>query len=200
MPTTEPDSTATPTAAEAPAATPATPRTDIYFRIRRFAPVLVVLFCIGVLVLAALVSPFKHPGPDLKLSQPLVADAGDPTAAYVVIHDGGGSDVLLSASTPAASSVVLQQWQTSMTDPEGHLVTVDHLDVPGFGDLRLQPGSDQLLLTGLTAPLTTGATIPITLQFQRSGTITVQAEAQSYDEIGRRLLPPRVQVSQETSN
>ena len=87
-----------------------------------------------------------------------------------------------------------------MTDPEGHLVTVDHLDVPGFGDLRLQPGSDQLLLTGLTAPLTTGATIPITLQFQRSGTITVQAEAQSYDEIGRRLLPPRVQVSQETSN
>ena len=51
MPTTEPDSTATPTAAEAPAATPATPRTDIYFRIRRFAPVLVVLFCIGVLVL-----------------------------------------------------------------------------------------------------------------------------------------------------
>lgn len=188
--------------ADAPSPTPGPrpERTDIYFRIRRFAPVLIVLFCIGVLVLAAIVSPFKKPGVDLKLTQPLVASEGDPAAAYVIIHDGGGSDTLLSASTPAAASVVLQQWQTSDADPDGHPVTVDHLDVPGFGDLRLQPGSDQLLLSGLVAPLTAGTTIPITLQFERSGAITVQAEAQPYEEIGRRLLPPRVQVSEGNQN
>ena len=181
--------------------TPATPqpRTDIYASIRRLAPVLIVLFCIGILVFAAVVHPFEKPPVALELRTALVASEGDPTAAYVVIHNGGGSDVLLSASTPAATSVALQEWQTSVptdgTEPVGHLVTVPQLEVPGFGDLDMQPGGDQLLLSGLTAPLTVGATIPITLEFQRSGTRTVQAEAQPYDVIGDRLLPPRLKAT-----
>jgi copper(I)-binding protein len=170
------------------------PRTDIYARIRKFAPVLIVVFCAGLLVIVALIRPFGKPPVDIELRSPLVASEGDPTAAYVVVHNGGGSDTLLSASTPAADSVVLQQWQTSDSDPAGHLVTVDSLDVPGFGDLRMQPGSDQLLLTGLRAPLVIGETIPITLTFERSGERTVEAEAQPYEVIGDRLLPPRLKV------
>lgn len=181
-----------------PAASPQ-PRTDIYFRIRRAAPVLVVLFCAGILVTVALIHPFTKPPVSIEVRTPLVASEGDPTAAYVVLHNGGGSDVLLSASTPAAATVVLQQWQTSQpadgTATVGHPVTVDHLDVPGFGDLRMQPGGDQLLLSGLVEPLRVGQTIPLTLVFQRSGTRTVQAEAQTYDTIADRLLPPRLKVS-----
>jgi len=170
------------------------PRTDIYARIRRFAPVLIVVFCAGLLVTVGLIRPFSKPPVDIELRSPLVASEGDPTAAYVLVHNGGGSDVLLSASTPAADSVVLQQWQTSDSDPVGHLVTVDSLAVPGFGDLRMQPGGDQLLLTGLRAPLIVGETIPITLTFERTGERTVEAEAQPYDVIGDRLLPPRLKV------
>jgi hypothetical protein len=182
-----------------PAAATPPQRTDIYARIRRMAPVLIVLFCIAILVFAAVVHPFQKPPVALELRSPLVASEGDPTAAYVVIHNGGGSDTLLSASTPAAASVVLQEWQTPEstdgTEPLGHLVTVSQLEVPGFGDLHMQPGGDQLLLSGLTAPLTVGSTIPITLEFARSGTRTVQAEAQPYDVIGDRLLPPRLKVT-----
>lgn len=182
-----------------PAAATPPPRTDIYARIRRLAPVLIVLFCAGILVFVAIVHPFRKPPVALELRSPLVASEGDPAAAYVVIHNGGGSDTLLSASTPAAATVVLQQWQTTEptdgTEPVGHLVTVPQLEVPGFGDLAMQPGGDQLLLSGLTAPLTVGSTIPITLEFARSGTRTVQAEVQTYDVIGDRLLPPRLKVS-----
>jgi copper(I)-binding protein len=186
------------TTPEPPTPSPA-PRTDIYARIRRAAPVLVVLFCAGMLVFVAIIHPFTKPPVAIEVRTPLVASEGDPTAAYVWLHNGGGSDVLLSASTPAAATVVLQQWQTSQpgdgTQTVGHLVTVDHLDVPGFGDLRMQPGGDQLLLSGLVEPLRVGQTIPITLVFERSGTQTVQAEAQTYDTIADRLLPPRLKVS-----
>lgn len=179
-----------------------TPRTDIYARIRRFAPVLIVVFCIGVLVFVAIVHPFTSPPTAIELRTPLVASEGDPTAAYVVIHNSGGPDTLLSASSPAAASVVLQQWQTDpgpssdgTAAPTGRPVTVDHLDVPGFADLRMQPGGDQLLFSGLTAPLTVGSTITITLTFERSGVRTVQAEAQPYEVIADRLLPPRLKVT-----
>lgn len=171
------------------------PRTDVYARIRRFAPVLIVVFCAGLLLTVGLIRPFSAPPVDIDLRSPLVASEGDPTAAYVIVHNAGGSDTLLSASTPAADSVVLQQWQTSDADPTGHLVTVDSLEVPGFGDLRMQPGGDQLLLTGLRAPLVVGASIPITLVFERAGERVVEAEAQPYDVIGDRLLPPRLKVS-----
>lgn len=170
-------------------------RTDIYARVRRFAPVLIVVFCAGLLAAMAVVSPFKKPPTDIELRTPLVASEGDPTAAYVVIHNGGGSDTLLGATTPAANSVLLQQWQTTESDQIGRLVTVDSLEVPGFGDLDMQPGGDQLLLTGLVAPLEVGSRIEITLRFERSGERTVLAEAQPYDVIGDRLLPPRLKVS-----
>lgn len=173
---------------------PSPPRTDIYARIRRFAPVLIVVFCAGLLITVGVVRPFSTPPVDIELRSPLVASEGDPTAAYVIVHNAGGSDTLLSASTPAAASVVLQQWQTSDTDPTGRLVTVDSLEVPGFDDLRMQPGGDQLLLTGLRAPLVVGQTIPMTLTFERSGERTVEAEAQPYDVIGDRLLPARLKL------
>jgi copper(I)-binding protein len=76
----------------------------------------------------------------------------------------------------------------------GVLTNVDQLDIPGFGDLRLQPGSDQLLLKGLTSPLTVGQTISITLQFKRAGVITVEATVATYDDIADRLLPPRLKL------
>jgi copper(I)-binding protein len=176
------------------------PKPDIYARIMRFAPVLLVLFCAGLLVLVGFIRPFDTPASSLQMRDPLVGADNDPTGAYMVIHNAGGPDTLTGASTPAATSVILQT--VSPSDPNsdnsgtpGVLVPADHLDVPGFGDLRLQPGSDQLLLQGLTAPLIVGQTITITLQFQRAGTVTVDAEVQPYSVIADRLLPPRLKLS-----
>ena len=173
---------------------PPAPAPDIYARIRRFAPVLVVTFCAGLLVLVAIVRPFSSPPAAIELQSPLVGADADPTAAYVVIHNAGGNDTLVGASTPAATTVEIQEREGQTETDAGVLVTVDELDVPGFTDTRLQPGGDQLLLTGLTRPLAAGDTISLTLQFERAGTLTIDAEVASYLDIADRLLPPRLEI------
>ncbi len=189
-PTSPTGAPASPTSARPPAA----PSGDVYATIRRFAPALVVVFCAGLLLVVALVRPFPSPAPAIELHDALVGSEGDPVAAYVVIHNTGGNDTLLGASTPAATTVELQERETSEADPAGVLVTVDHLDVPGYADTRLQPGSDQLLLRGLTRPLAVGDTVPLTLDFERAGTLTVHAQVRTYLDIADQLLPPRLVV------
>lgn len=168
------------------------PRPDVWSRIMRFGPIFIVLFCIGVLVLVGVVRPFERPAPELTTHDVLVGADHDPTGAYLVVHNAGGPDTLESASTPAATSVELQ---SPSNDAGGALVTVPTLAVPGFGDLRLQPGGNQLLLRGLTAPLTVGQRITLTLQFRTSGAITVEAEVAAYSSIADRLLPPRLKLA-----
>ncbi len=191
---TEPDGSApTQTTDEAPAAATTTaPPPDIYARIRRFAPALVVLFCAGLLVMVAFVRPFDSPPAAPELRTPLVGADVDPTGAYVVIHNAGGNDTLVGASSPAAATVEIQQRQGKTQTEPGELVVVDRLAVPGFSDTRLQPGGDQLLLTGLVRPLAAGDTVQLTLQFERAGAVTVDAEVASYVDIAERLLPPRL--------
>lgn len=166
-------------------------RPDIWSRIVRFGPVFIVVFCIGVLVFVGVVHPFETPAPVLTTHDALVGSDHDPTGAYVVIHNAGGPDTLLSASTPAATSVDLQE---PSTDGDGALVTVSSIEVPGFDDLRLQPGGDQLLLRGLTAPLAVGQEVSITLEFRKSGTVTIEATVATYSDIADRLLPPRLKL------
>ena len=186
---------------------PATPTPDVWARIMRFAPVYVVLFCIALLVIVGIVRPFESPAPAISVRDALVGADFDPTGAYMVIHNAGGADTLLSASTPAAASVQLQTMSTPVPTTTaiggddapvgGILMVVDHLDVPGFDDLRLQPGSDQLLLKDLVAPVSAGQTISITLEFEKAGTITVEATVATYDDIADRLLPPRLKLNGE---
>jgi hypothetical protein len=178
---------------------------DIYARIMRFAPLYVIVFCVGILVLVGFIRPFESPDSAISTHTELIGADHNPTGAYMVIHNAGGSDTLLSASTPVAASIQLQEITpvatTTSTDAQGVtanlggvLTDVDHLDIPGFGDLRLQPGSDQLLLKGLTGPLTLGQKVPITLQFEKAGAITVEATVATYDDIADRLLPPRLKL------
>jgi copper(I)-binding protein len=184
--------------------TPSSPKPDIYARIVRFAPVYVVVFCIGVLVLVAFLRPFESPASEMTFKNELVGANSNPTGAYFLLHNAGGSDKLLSASSPVATSVVLQviDPMTTTTTPEGTAtggtyITVDHINVPGFADLTFIPGGNQLLLSGLVTQLSVGQTIPITLQFERAGAITIDAEVQPYSTIADRLLPPRLKLPGE---
>jgi len=178
---------------EPPTSAPA-PAPDIYARIRRFAPVLVVLFCAGLLVLVAVVRPFTSPPAEPELRDAFVAEGPEPTAAYVVIDNVGGNDTLIGASTPAAGTVELQE-RVGLTDTDpGELVSVSELPVPGYAETRLQPGSDQLLLSGLTRPLAVGDTIELTLVFERAGEVTVEARVATYLDIADALLPPRLVI------
>ncbi|MEX1217644.1 MAG: copper chaperone PCu(A)C [Acidimicrobiales bacterium] len=184
--------------------TPSTsiPERSIYTRILRFAPLYVVVFCTGVLLLVAFLRPFESPKPTLSTSTELVGSDNNPTGAYFNLRNSGGPDTLLGASTPAASSIALQiiDPTTTSSTPDtltsgGSYITVGSIDIPGFADMKFAPGGNQLLLTGIDTPLVVGQTIPITLQFERAGTLTITAEVQPYSVIADRLLPPRLKLS-----
>jgi periplasmic copper chaperone A len=195
--TTEPTTPATapgsPEPADPGSAVPVAIPPDIYARIRRFAPVLVVLFCGGLLVLVAVLRPFDSPPAAPELRDAFVGADADPTAGYVVIQNGGGNDTLVGASSPSAT-VEIQERVGATDDDPGELVTVTELEIPGFTDTRLQPGADQLLLTDLAEPIAPGDTIQLILEFDRAGTVTVDAQVATYLEIADRLLPPRLVI------
>jgi copper(I)-binding protein len=152
-----------------------------------------VLFCAGILFVMAVIRPFPDPGADPVLGDAMVGAGSDPAGAYVLIDNEGGSDTLLGASSPAAEAVELQQRQgVTDTDPGGVLVTVGELPIRGYEETRLQPGGDQILLSGLVRPLAVGDVVEITLDFERAGAVTSEFRVETYDEIARVLLGPRV--------
>lgn len=104
------------------------------------------------------------------------AAAGQPTAAYMTIANaGGGPDALLSASTPAASSVEIHQTSTDASGMTG-MTPVRVVDIPAGGSVTLRPGGTHLMITGLAEPLTAGGTLELRLVFEHGGTVVVQAE------------------------
>ena len=104
--------------------------------------------------------------------------AGEPAAAYLVIHGGGTADALLKASSPQAGSVELHETSTDASGMTG-MKPMDRLDVPAGGTVSLAPGGMHLMIMGLSKPLEVGQKLELDLVFEHAGTIVVQAEVRS---------------------
>jgi copper(I)-binding protein len=99
-----------------------------------------------------------------------------PAAAYFVITNAAGqADALLSASSPAASSVELHQTLTDASGMTG-MHPVARLDVPAGGRVTLEPGGYHLMIMGLSKPLEVGTSLELDLVFEHAGQVVVQAE------------------------
>ncbi len=93
------------------------------------------------------------------------------SAGYLLIRNAGPkADRLLSASSPAAKSVELHE--TTMTDGDMQMREVKRLDLAPGVVVSLSPGGMHLMLIGLVKPLKVGEVIPLTLRFERAGTVT----------------------------
>jgi copper(I)-binding protein len=168
--------------------------------LRRWAPALVVLGAIALLVLVAIVSPFGTTPPDVRVTTALVGAGVDPAGAYLVLQNDGGSDDLVAVTSPAGEVSLERRVIDGATDQEA-LEPAASLRVGGYEETRLQPGGDQLLLTTTDgrAP-TVGETVSLTLEFRLSEPITVDAEVLSYDDVGATLLPPRIVAGATTTS
>lgn len=94
-------------------------------------------------------------------------------ACYVTFQTDA-DDRLLGGSTPAAAALQLHEMSTQdgvmkMGEIEGGL------PLPAGQVTHLAPGGAHLMLTGLAAPLTEGASISLTLHFADAPDVTVQA-------------------------
>ena len=100
------------------------------------------------------------------------AGAARAGAAYLRIVNAGPEDDWLTAiSSPVAGRAELHSHV--MTDGVMRMRRIGSVRVPGGQSAELKPGGDHVMLFGLTAPLKKGGTFPLTLAFEKAGTVTV---------------------------
>jgi copper(I)-binding protein len=98
---------------------------------------------------------------------------------FLTVANGGkAADRLVAATSPASARVELHTMSMEGGVMRMRQVT-GGLDVPAGGRLELKPGGYHLMLIGLKKPLVRGTTVPVTLQFQRAGKVTVQLKVES---------------------
>lgn len=95
----------------------------------------------------------------------------------VVTNKGRTADRLVGVASPAAGKVELHTMSMDGGVMRMRPVT-GGLPIPAGGTLTLAPGGYHVMLIGLKAPLTLGAMVPLTLRFERAGTITVQLKVE----------------------
>ena len=94
--------------------------------------------------------------------------------AFMTIRNTGhADDRLVAAASPAAARAelhthIMADGIMKMRPVEGGIA------VPAEGMAELKPGGLHVMLLGLAAPLAEGATIPVTLTFEKAGAITVE--------------------------
>ena len=94
-------------------------------------------------------------------------------AAYLRIENAGDNDRLIAASSDRAGKVELHSME--MTDGVMRMREVEGgVPVPANGNVALEPGGLHIMLMGLTQPLVEGERFPMTLTFEKAGTIEVE--------------------------
>jgi periplasmic copper chaperone A len=94
-------------------------------------------------------------------------------AAYLSItNKGDAADRLLAASSPRAQKVELHTH--IMEDNIARMREVPAVDIAPGATATFQQGGMHIMLVGLTAPLTVGEKVPLTLRFERAGSVDVE--------------------------
>lgn len=94
----------------------------------------------------------------------------DVTAGYLTVTNAGSeADRLVSATSPAAASIELHAHIH-----DGGMMRMEQvpaIDVPAGGTVALEPGGLHLMLFGVQADALAAGPVPVTLTFERGGTV-----------------------------
>jgi copper(I)-binding protein len=95
-------------------------------------------------------------------------------AAYMTLaNNGTAADRLLGATTPLADKVEFHK----ETEENGvsRMREVPSIEVQPGAKVTFKPGEMHMMMVGLRQPLKEGQTLPLTLQFEKAGSIPVTA-------------------------
>lgn len=96
-------------------------------------------------------------------------------AGYVQIDNKGKQrDRLMSATTAGMNRVELHTIITE--NGVAKMREVTGIDVPASGSVKLSPGGFHIMFLGLSEPFKAGATVPVTLKFEKAGEVKVNFE------------------------
>jgi periplasmic copper chaperone A len=136
---------------------------------------------LGLLAFAVLATPLHAQETQARAGNLIVAEASaratPPGATVGVIYfsirnTGATADALESVSTPAAGSVQLHA--TSRVNGVMQMREVKAVACPPGVTVKAEPGGLHVMLIGLTAPLTLGASLDVTLKFHAAGVLTLK--------------------------
>jgi copper(I)-binding protein len=96
------------------------------------------------------------------------------SAIYMTIRNRGRTDdKLINASSDVAEIVELHTTETR--NGVTMMSRVDQVEIPGLKKAELKPGGLHVMLIRLTQDLIPGDTVKVTLEFEKSGTVVVEA-------------------------
>ena len=131
------------------------------------------------LVLAALVVVAGCGGgtPQLTVSPAQAAEpvSGASQIVLEITNDGDGDDALIAAETDAAVSVEIHLTEVD-DDGRATMLEQDEAELPAGETVRFRPGGLHLMMIAPDDDVQVGGTFPVTLEFERSDPITVDAE------------------------
>jgi copper(I)-binding protein len=103
-------------------------------------------------------------------------------AFMAIMNNGGTADHLVSVSSTAAKMAHLHT--TIMENDVMKMRALDALEIPVGGMAILKPGSTHVMFMGLNAPLKEGETFPLTLEFEKAGTLEITANVMKVGAMG----------------
>jgi copper(I)-binding protein/uncharacterized protein YcnI len=115
---------------------------------------------------------------DIAVEQPFArATPAKVGGVFLMLKNGGGTaDKLVKAASPVAESVELH---THIKDGDAmRMRAVENIPVPANGQTALEPGGYHIMLIGLKQALKEGGSFPLTLTFEKAGSVTVAVPVQ----------------------
>lgn len=140
---------------------------------KRFTTILMILIIIGGVFTACTSS---SAGGKLQVQNAWArpGQAGGTSAVYFVINAGGEADTLLSASCGAAEASELHM--SKMDGDKMMMEPQQNVPVPANQTVTFEPGGLHVMLLNLKNDLKAGETLPVTLTFEKAGTIEIKAD------------------------
>jgi copper(I)-binding protein len=102
------------------------------------------------------------------------AMGGTGAVFMTLVNEGREPDRLVAAQADVAETVEIHR--TTMEGDVMRMQPVSFVEVPARGDVELKPGGYHVMLIGLRRDLAVGDRFPVTLTFETSPALTVEAE------------------------
>ena len=99
----------------------------------------------------------------------------DVSAVYFTVKNPGAADRLVKATVDPGVAQMAQLHTMVTEGATAKMQQVDGVDVPAGGEVVLKPGGFHVMLMNVQKPLKEGDSLPVTLTFEKGGTVQVIA-------------------------
>lgn len=136
----------------------------------------------GAVLVAAIAVAAQAAPRSISIEKPWARETVEGQAAgggfMAIVNNGQREDQLVSASSPASHEVQIHTMSMDGSVMRMRQLT-DGLSIPAKGKVELKPRGLHIMFIGLKKPLRPGTSVPVTLKFRHTGSMTAQFKVQA---------------------